>query len=133
MKWTTKYATGVESIDRQHEWLFKMSEDYRESLDAGEGERVYGLLLESLDQYTSAHFGLEEQCMNRYQCPIAGKNSAAHAKFTEELAGFRQRYAISGFDVTDAHQLVRYLDEWLDSHIGSIDVQLKPCVERTNP
>jgi hemerythrin len=133
MKWTIKYATGIESIDRQHKMLFRMSEDYRESLDGGQGERMYGLLLESLDRYASAHFGSEEQCMNRYQCPVAEENGAAHAKFTEALAGFRKRYATGGFDVGDARQLVEYVDQWLDSHIGRIDVQLKPCVENRQP
>jgi hemerythrin len=110
-----------------------MSEDYGSALTEGEGQRVYGVLLESLDRYARAHFGAEEQCMYRYRCPVAEKNSEAHGKFVEALAGFRQRYAVSGFDRADAERLVQYVDEWLANHIGQIDTQLKPCIENSQP
>jgi hemerythrin len=51
VKWSAQYVTGVTALDEQHKMLFKMSEDYREALDQGHGERVFGLLLASLDQY----------------------------------------------------------------------------------
>src|SRR5579871_728880 len=105
--------------------LFQMSEDFRLALDEGRGERVYGELLESLDQYTRAHFGLEEQCMARCHCPAAELNSNAHAKFIEELTGFRRRYAAFGFEVADAQSLVEFIDHWLADHICRIDVQLR--------
>jgi hemerythrin len=110
--------------------LFKMSEDYREALDQQRGERVYGVMLESLDEYAKAHFGLEQECMFRYQCPAAETNAKAHLQFVEVLGWFRRRYAEGGFNVIEARRLVEFVDEWLASHIGRIDVQLKPCVEK---
>jgi hemerythrin len=129
LKWLARYSTGVEQIDTQHQMLFQMSEDYRQALEEGRGERVYGLILESLEQYCRGHFGLEEQCMLRYQCPVAEANSAAHRQFETAMAGFRQRFADAGFNVTHAEQLVDYIDDWLASHIMLIDTKLKPCVE----
>jgi hemerythrin len=130
MKWQDTYATGVQDIDEQHKLLFKASEDYRTSLDHGEGQRVYGLFLEFLDSYARAHFGQEEECMKRHRCPVALQNSRAHAAFLEVFATYRQRHATNGFDVQDARELVDFLDGWLASHIARIDVQLKPCVNR---
>ena len=106
-----------------------MSEDYRQTLDAGEGERVYGFMLESLDEYARAHFGMEEQCMFRYQCPAAGMNAEAHTRFVEAISQFRGRFSRDGFDAADARRLVDFVDAWLESHIARIDTQLKPCVE----
>jgi hemerythrin len=125
LEWSDRFATGIEHIDEQHKMLFRMSHDYRATLDEGRGERVYSLLLESLEHYARGHFGFEEQCMHRYQCPVAQTNSDAHVKFVETLAGFRQRYAATGFDKAEAQRLVQFIDGWLADHIGRIDVQLK--------
>jgi len=130
MKWSDRYATGIEQLDAQHRTLFRMSEDYRDSLSEGKGERTYGVLLQMLEAYARAHFGFEEQCMYRYQCPVAQTNRAAHARFIAALGGFRTRYAAAGFVMADAEQLVEFLDGWLDDHIGRIDVELKQLVEK---
>jgi len=129
LKWSDAYAIGVEAIDKQHQMLFRMSEDYRAALDEGTGERVYGVLLESLGLYARTHFAVEDECMYQYRCPIAKTNSAAHAQFVTSLARFNERYQQHGFLFTDAEQLVDYVDDWLANHIGHIDVELKPCVE----
>ena len=129
MKWSVQYATGITKLDEQHRMLFKMSEDYREALDQGQGERVLAVLLASLDQYARGHFGREEHCMYRYRCPAATMNSEAHGEFTRALAVFSQRFAQDGFNRSDAQDLVEFMDGWLATHIVRIDVQLKPCVE----
>ena len=128
-KWSVQYATGVTELDEQHKMPFKMSEDYRDALDQGHGERVCGVLLASLDQYARGRFGREEHCMYRYQCPAATMNSQAHREFTKALAEFSQRYAQDGFSRSDAQDLVQFIDGWLATHIVRVDLQLKPCVE----
>ena len=126
MNWSENYATGVERIDSQHKMIFKMAEDFRLALDEGEGERVYAVLLESLDRYVRSHFGFEESCMHRAQCPAAQQNSHAHAQFIEVMSGFRERFAARGFDRIEAHGLLDTIEHWLSDHICGIDVQLRP-------
>jgi hemerythrin len=130
VKWSEQYATGVTQLDEQHKMLFRMSEDYREVLDQGMGERVYLAMLQSLDQYARGHFSEEERCMYRYQCPVAATNTEEHGQFVRALAAFRKRYVDAGFDRADARRVVDFVDAWLSDHIGRIDVQVKPCVER---
>jgi hemerythrin len=132
MRWSERFATGIPELDNQHKLLFRMAGDYRQALDEQRGERMYALWLESLDEYAKAHFGIEEACMHRYSCPVAATNSAAHRRFTEMLGTFRARHAERGFEPADARQLVEFVEHWLSSHIGGIDVQLKPCVEGTD-
>jgi hemerythrin len=129
MKWSDEFATGLLRLDEQHKMLFKMVEDYREALDEGHGERVYDLLLQSLEAYVRAHFSAEEECMTTYACPAAKANAAAHADFVVTLSEFRERYRTSGFDRVDARNLVDTLDRWLADHICKLDVRLKPYVE----
>jgi len=129
VKWSQQYATGVTELDEQHKMLFKMSEDFREALDAGYGARSFDAMLASLDRYALGHFGREDQCMHRYQCPVAATNSEAHGQFTRALAGFSQRFAQDGFSRSEAHDLVDFIDRWLSTHILGIDSQLKRCVD----
>ena len=130
MKWSERYSTGVETLDRQHQMLFQMSEDYRTALDEGKGDRTYGLLLANLELFARLHFGAEEQCMARHDCPAAKVNREAHLQFLEQVAGFRQRFEQARFDRDEAYRLVSFLDDWLANHIGRIDIQLKPCLDR---
>ena len=96
-KWAFAYGTGDKCIDDQHKALFEMSEVFRAALDEGRGERVYELLLESLDSFAHFHFGFEERCMKRCHCPAAQQNAQAHPKLIDALSGFRQRYLVGGF------------------------------------
>lgn len=132
MQWSDRFATGLDEIDRQHKMLFRMSEDYRATLDEGRGERMYAMVLESLTDYARAHFGIEERCMFQYKCPAADINKEAHVHFVEMLTGFRERYDAAGFSLSDAYQLVQHVDDWLTHHIGGIDAQLKPCVKKAS-
>ncbi|MES2306291.1 MAG: hemerythrin family protein [Gemmatimonadota bacterium] len=130
MKWREDYATGITKIDDQHKMIFKMAEDYREALDEVQGARLYPEFLESLDLYAQGHFGFEEGCMLRYQCPAGRRNIAAHQEFVTALDGFRQGYARDGFSEVVAYELVNTIDLWLAEHICGIDVQLKRFVDQ---
>ena len=132
MRWSERFATGIPALDEQHKMLFRMSEDYRYSIDRGQGQRTYGVMLDSLSEYARAHFRMEEDCMWRYSCPVADENGRAHREFTETLAGYKRRFADVGFLPDDAQALVDFLDAWLMSHIGTIDARLRPCVEASS-
>jgi hemerythrin-like metal-binding protein len=125
MKWSDRYATGIARIDEQHKMIFQFAGDFREALDEGRGESVYGALLKSLGLYIRTHFGFEEQCMEQFRCPVAALNKEAHAQFAESFAAFEARYATGGFDQADARALVDTIDTWLSGHICKIDVGLK--------
>ena len=126
MKWSEEFATGFTHLDEQHKMLFTMVDDYREALNEGGGERVYDVLLQSLDAYARAHFRAEEECMVRYECPAAKENASAHTRFVVTLSEFRQRFHVNGFSRADATVLVDTLDRWLADHICRLDVRLRP-------
>jgi len=130
MKWSEDYATGVEQIDKDHQMIFQMSEDFRTALDEGLGCEVYSVMLGNLSAYCRGHFSFEERCMTEHKCPVAQKNKAAHKKFMQTLSGFQQRYATQGYNHVDGRLLVDTVDQWLDSHICRIDIHLKRCVSK---
>ena len=68
MKWSQDYATGVEQIDKDHQLIFQMSEDFRAALDEGLGSEVYSVMLDNLSVYCRGHFSFEEGTDN-LTCP----------------------------------------------------------------
>ena len=130
MKWSEKYATGVERIDEDHKMIFKMAEDFRAALDEGAGVAIYSTMLDSLSTYCRGHFSFEEDCMSKFRCPVAETNIEAHESFLEMLSGFRERYAVIGYDHAEARRLVDTVDQWLDNHICRVDIHLKRCVTK---
>ena len=133
MKWMEEYATGVERIDQHHRMIFQSAEDFRTALDAGEGQRTYGMLLDFLELYCRGHFRFEERCMEQYHCPAAKRNLKAHAGFLQALGGYRRRFGEQGYRPADARALVDEVDRWLDGHICRVDVQLKDSVRGAPP
>jgi len=129
MEWSNDFATGIERIDEQHRMLFRMVGDFRLALDEERGERTYGLLLGLLTDYARAHFEFEEQCMEKYRCPVAGQNREAHEWFMRMLSRFRERHDHAGYRAADARELMDALDRWLRTHICGLDVQLRSAVE----
>jgi hemerythrin len=129
VKWSEKYLTGIKRIDDHHKALFEMSEVFRDALIERRGERVYGGLLDSLGVYAGAHFGCEEGCMERCQCPAAQRNTEAHLQFLQGLSVFKERYTLVGFEREEAWRCVEFIDHWLDVHICRIDIQLRPFAQ----
>ena len=130
MQWSNDYATGIQRIDEDHKMIFKMAEDFRAALETGAGGAVYTVLLDAITVYCRGHFGFEERCMDEYRCPVAQRNKDAHVSFLEILAGFHQRFAVSGYDPADARRFVDTVDQWLADHICDVDIHLKRCVNK---
>ena len=129
MKWIEEYATGVERIDEQHKMIFKTTDDFRAELNDGRGEKFYSLMLNFLMPYCRGHFGFEEQCMEKYHCPVAQQNKEVHARFKEVLDEFQQRYEVNGYQEGEARALLNLVEQWLAGHIARIDVHLRECVK----
>ncbi len=131
MKWETRFETGDAAIDEQHKLLFDTTNQYRQVLEANAGEDTYDLFLEALTLFVETHFSYEEECMFAHICPAAGQNKREHEHFSRLIEKENQRFAAEGFDREKAEGLVAMVDDWLVSHIGRIDVQLKDYLPKT--
>lgn len=130
MKWQSHYETGDAAIDQQHKTLFETTDQYRQTLEAGVGEQTYDLFLEALIAFVEMHFSYEESCMFFHRCPAAGRNKIEHEHFKKRVYQENHRFAAEGFIRHEAKNLVDMIEDWLVSHIGRIDIQLKDCIEK---
>jgi hemerythrin len=98
-------------------------------MSQGRGRSELEGLLDQLGTYAGTHFGHEEACMAKYQCPVASQNIAQHKEFIVTFTSFREEFEHDG---ASAHLVVRIETElmrWLTSHIKRTDTQLAPCVK----
>ena len=127
--WQETYSTGIAELDKQHQNLFKYTNDLGQLIkDDAVSKQLLDGTLRFLTKYIEAHFGQEETCMHKHHCPLAEKNKEAHQKFIKNFKSIEEE--IKKNDTSDASvkKLHHFLESWLVEHICKIDTQLKPCV-----
>ena len=129
IKWQESYSTGIAKLDEQHRNLFKYCNDLEDAMNDGNVSKGFvELALKFLERYAVGHFGQEEACMYKYNCPIANINQLAHKEFIETYTTYKTKInGVSNFEPI-VRELHSFLEIWLRSHICTIDVKLKPCV-----
>ena len=128
ISWDPSMTTGIESVDNQHKQLIAWLNDLLTAMSVGHGRAEIQGVLDRLGGYAVMHFGHEEDCMERYQCPVAAQNAAAHKEFVATFSAFREEFERTG---PTAHLVVRVeaeLMRWLTTHIKRTDTQLAVCV-----
>lgn len=126
--WDDSFKSGVAAIDAQHKYLFEVINDLGEALANGLGSASVSRALSLVKYYAEWHFGREELCMERFRCPAAAANKAAHGRFLETFRGLEQEYRQRGDSAEIALRMHQELSDWLVHHIQKIDGQLAGCV-----
>jgi hemerythrin len=126
--WSEKFATGIDSIDRQHTKLFSVVNSLENFVASHvqEGPEV-DELLDFLTDYVAVHFNHEEYCMKLNNCPAAEKNKKAHEEFLRFYSDFRKEYKMANPDSRGKllGKLQQVMEQWLNNHICKIDIQLR--------
>ncbi len=128
ISWEPSMTTGIEALDNQHKQLITWLNDLLDAMSMGRGRAEVDGLLDKLGGYAVMHFGHEEDCMTKYNCPVAAKNATAHQEFIATFSNLREEFEKNG---TSAHLVLRVESElmrWLTGHIKGTDSQLAPCV-----
>lgn len=124
MQWSDKYSVGVDYLDRQHKKIIDyinqaetMNKDYEE----GKTVSVVHLseLLTNLVDYTKTHFSEEEKMMKRHGMRDLGRHQQIHANLITQVNLLRNKVLEHGVAVLPI--LVKFLNEWLQTHILGID------------
>ena len=128
-QWTAAYTVGVRQIDAEHKRLFALAENLHQAMLAGQGKAVLQDLLASLVAYTSYHFAHEEHLMQRVGYPDYRQHLAQHEQLRSRVQEMQAR-AASG-EMTMTIELMRFLSEWLKSHIPTSDSKVAAYVKKS--
>lgn len=130
IKWDESMSTGVASLDAQHKQLITWLNDLLEAVSTGRGRGEIDGLLTQLSGYAALHFGNEEDCFEKYHCPFAAQNAAAHKHFVATFQALRDEFDREGSTSHLVMQVESELLRWFVTHIKRTDTQLRPCVQR---
>ena len=117
--WSDQFATGIESIDRQHQQLFEAVNQLHEAFTHGDPRDQVRKALLFLIQYTVDHFSAEEDHMQRFGYPGFAAHAAEHARLVDQVAALKNRMD-AGHPM--AEDVTAFLADWLKLHIHQVDM-----------
>ena len=126
--WDDSMTTGVPEIDNQHQELIEKFNELRVALEQKKGREAIGDILGFLQFYAAWHFGREEECMEKYRCPVAVANKQAHAGFVSRFNQLYEDWNEAGAGNEMVIAVYAELGHWFVGHIQKTDTQLYPCV-----
>ena len=131
LEWKDEYRTSVDEVDEQHRKLFAILNDLEKIVTQG----IYGSpkvdnYLISLAKDTRIHFSFEENCMRRYNCPVALANKESHEQFLYRFENFQREYKAGGSNALLLKNLREMAERWAIGHICNIDIHLQSCVRK---
>jgi hemerythrin len=121
--WTPALAVGHETIDRQHQELFRRLDTLLEAMRLGDRSEI-GRLFDFLGSYVVEHFGAEERVMRETGYPGFTVHKGAHDRFVREYGELRRLYDSSGASSAVTIKTESWIVDWLSLHIGRTDVAL---------
>ena len=124
MSWVDTYSVGVAEIDQQHKKLIDLINQLDAAMGKGQGKQAVGKILGDLISYCSSHFATEEKFFDQYGYPDADAHKAKHQKMTEKVLSLQQDFQQG--KITISHDVMGFLQKWLDKHILSTDKKYGP-------
>jgi hemerythrin len=119
VSWSHALETGYAEVDDQHHALFALVNDLNAAALVSADSNQIEYLLRRILRYAAVHFATEEDLMARSSYPDATSHISIHAAFAEQVQTLERAYADGhGGSVLD---LASFMQEWLDSHIRSVD------------
>lgn len=117
--WSDQFATGIDSIDQQHQQLFEAVNKLHEAFTHGDPRDQVKKSLLFLIQYTVDHFSAEEDHMQRLGYPGFAAHAAEHTRLVGQVTQLKHRLD-AGQSL--AEDVTAFLADWLKHHIHQVDM-----------
>lgn len=127
-EWQDEYSVGIDVIDRQHQELFRIVEQFRGNLnelslldcltDSSKRIKIYGMIL-NMRSFFLGHFSTEERYMMRCQCPDFLVHKKEHDLFIKKVFTFEESFIEGRLAV--AREIDHFLTLWLKNHTLIMD------------
>ncbi len=131
IKWSEVYSTGHPQIDQEHKILIDRLNELEQALIDGQGKSVIEPMLKFLEDYAAIHFRNEEACFEKYRCPVAAENKAAHQVFIRTFTEAKAKVSERGASAVLVLETHRKLGEWVRNHILKTDCKLRHSLPST--
>ena len=134
-KFTKDCMTGIESIDKEHEQLFKIINEAQALLEeqAVDVKTVKSIVAHLVD-YAAEHFAHEEAYMESINDPELMRQKKEHTDFANKVKSVDFDNMTDEESRKELAELVKFLAKWLYHHILGSDImigKLEPVVHKT--
>ena len=134
-KFTKDCMTGIESIDKEHEQLFKIINEAQALLEeqAVDVKTVKSIVAHLVD-YAAEHFAHEESYMESINDPELMRQKKEHTDFANKVKSVDFDNMTDEESRKELAELVKFLAKWLYHHILGSDImigKLEPVVHKT--
>ncbi|MGB9196095.1 MAG: bacteriohemerythrin [Terriglobales bacterium] len=118
--WNTRLSVGIDSIDKEHQKLVGLLNDFYDAVQNGKGKESLSKVLAGLIDYTKVHFANEEQLFAKTSYPDAAAHKNAHDDLTHQVLEIQKKY-LQGANATLSIETLNFLKNWLLTHIQGTD------------
>ncbi|MCS6970708.1 MAG: bacteriohemerythrin [Planctomycetes bacterium] len=125
--WKPEYATGIGTVDAQHQELFARVGALHTAMMSGAGRQRIGELLDFLADYTVKHFADEERLMERAGYAELPQHRQLHQDLVQRVQALRQR--LQRGETLNTAEVSDFLSAWLRHHILRADHAYAPAVK----
>lgn len=128
LSWRDEYRVGIAQIDAEHQYLFKLVNEFHdEHVQGGKSQKVLQVLTR-LVAYSEEHFQHEEALMQKIGYPRLARQQDQHEKLFTSIFDLNEKLSQSSAKV-DAETL-RFLKDWLVEHIVREDMDIGDFMKR---
>lgn len=117
--WESEYSVGIFKLDEQHKIFINLINQLHDATNQRKTLVTLKRILRNLETYTSMHFKDEEHMLAQVGYFRLRSHRNAHREFSRKLETYTQK--IIGGETDKAVKLANFLDDWLDSHLDTVD------------
>ena len=129
--WDDRLALNIPEIDAQHKQLFAIVNQLIQIQDRETSGDELTEILGALTNYIGDHFEAEEEMMIDHGYPGLESHREEHQAFVTQTAYYIATYQRSGALIKK--DLLRFLKDWLVTHIGKSDAAFGAFREINGP
>lgn len=123
LSWHDRFSVGHAEIDAQHKKLFELVNLFDDVIKMGLSEEL-GRIMDDLISATIEHFAFEEALMRKIGFPKTVDHVRMHGELLKQVQDMRAKMKAGGY--VGAKAIVRFLADWLTSHLMREDMDYKP-------
>lgn len=118
--WKEAYRVGDASIDADHQYLFKLINEFHDSFRQKKDRRELLRVLNNLVAYAEGHFRREELIMAAHGYPLLDAHLVLHEELYDAIYALNERL-LEGSDPAE-NETIAFLRTWLSDHILQHDL-----------
>lgn len=119
VEWSEDFSVKISLMDDEHKRLFDLINDLNDAMLDGQSGSKISDILDSLIDYTTYHFGHEEEMLRKISYPHIKEQELSHKAFVEKMLTFKKE--LNSGQMLLSVKMIDFLKDWLLSHIVNTD------------